>query len=358
MTTVSMAQQSDEVVVGVDTHADVHVAAAFDSLGRILGHLEVPTTLRGYAKLLEWARTFGQEVRFGIEGTGAYGAGLARFLSTAGCSVIEISRPDRRARRTQGKSDPIDAEAAGRTVLAGGRVFTAKAVDEHVGMIRTLRVSRCSAMKMRTQVINQMKALVVTAPDDLRARLRDLPALRLVSVSAAARPGPVTTTTAATKMALRCLATTHQELSRELVVLDAELARLTVEACPSLRELQGVGPDVAGALLVTAGDNPKRFKSEAAFARMCGVAPVPASSGKTTRYRLSRGGDRIANNALWRVAMVRLTCDERTRDYVARRTTEGKSKREIIRCLKRYIAREVYHAILVTSIARAGLDRP
>lgn len=354
MATSSMAQQSDDVVVGVDTHADVHVAAAFDSLGRILGHLEVSTTVRGYARLLDWARTFGERVTFGIEGTGAYGAGLARFLLNTGCPVIEINRPDRRARRAQGKSDPIDAEAAGRAVLAGGRARTAKADQDRVGMIRTLRVSRCSAIKMRTQAINQMKALVITAPDELRARLRGLSAARLVSVSAAARPGAVTTATAATKMALRCLATTHQELSRELAVLDTELTRLTAEACPALSELKGVGPDVAGALLVTAGDNPDRLRSEAAFARMCGVAPVPASSGKTTRHRLSRSGDRVANNALWRVAMVRLTCDQRTVDYVERRTTEGKSKREIIRCLKRYIAREVYHVIRVASIAPAA----
>jgi transposase len=351
MTDVRIAYGTNRVVVGVDTHADVHVAAALDPLGRMLGRLEVGTSTRGYTQLLKWAHTFSPTTTFGVEGTGAYGAGLARFLVDAGCEVIEINRPDRRARRGHGKSDPIDAEAAARSVLAGGPLCIAKRDHDRVGMIRTLRVARRSAIKMRTQVGNQIHALVVTAPDSLRHQLRELPLDKLVAVTAVARPGTVTTSSAASKLALRSLAIRHQGLSAELAVLDRELGRLTLEAAPALCGLTGVGPDVAGALLVAAGDNPERLRSDAAFASLCGVSPVPASSGKTNRHRLNRGGDRIANNALWRIVMVRLTCDQRTTTYVARRTAEGMAKRDIVRCLKRYVAREVFHALLATAPA-------
>jgi transposase len=346
MATVSMPQETAGVIVGVDTHADVHVAAALDPLGRALGRLEICTTSTGYRRLLRWAQGFSSTAIFGVEGTGSYGAGLARYLTAAGCTVIEINRPDRRDRRAQGKSDPLDAEAAARAVLGGKAKCIPKADHAQVGMIRSLRVARRSAVKMRTLAVNQMIALVVTAPDALRDRLRGLPAADLVGVCAALRPGAVTTPTAAMKMALRCLAIRHQCLSGEMELLDAELSRLTVEAAPALRTIQGIGPDVAGALLVAAGDNPQRMRSEAAFASLCGVSPVPASSGKTNRHRLNRGGDRTANNALWRIVMVRLTCDQRTKQYMARRTTEGLSRREIIRCLKRYVAREVYSALV------------
>jgi transposase len=346
MVTVSMPQETVGVIVGVDTHADVHVAAALDPLGRALGRLEICTTSNGYSRLLRWAQRFSSRAIFGVEGTGSYGAGLARYLTAAGCTVIEINRPDRSDRRAQGKSDPLDAEAAARAVLSGKAQCIPKADHAQVGMIRSLRVARRSAVKMRTLAINQMIALVVTAPDALRDRLRGLPAADLVDVCAGLRPGAVTTPTAALKMALRCLAIRHQCLGGEVELLDAELSRLTVEAAPALRTIQGIGPDVAGALLVAAGDNPQRMRSEAAFASLCGVSPVPASSGKTNRHRLNYGGDRIANNALWRIVMVRLTCDQRTKQYMARRTTEGLTRREIIRCLKRYVAREVYSALV------------
>jgi transposase len=227
-----MAQGTDCVAIGVDTHADVHVAAALDPLGRLLGRLEVATNARGYAQLLRWSQSFRSSAVYGVEGTGAYGAGLARYLVAVGCVVIEINRPDRRARRAHGKSDPLDAEAAARAVLAGGSVCLAKQDQDTVGMIRTLRVARRSAMKMRTQVGNQMHALVITAPESVRHELRALPLDRLVAVAAALRPGAITTPTAATKLALRSLAVRHQGLSRELATLDRELERLTVEACP------------------------------------------------------------------------------------------------------------------------------
>lgn len=343
-----MAHRDHGVTVGVDTHSDVHVAAAFTSeLGRPLGHLEIATTPAGYRRLLAWARLLGDQPRFGVEGTGSYGAGLARFLRQEGCEVIEVSRPNRQMRRARGKSDPVDAEAAARAVLSGEATGVAKRDDDLVGMIRSLRVARRSAVRGRTQVMNQMRALILTAPAEMREQLRQLSGEQLVEIAARLRPGPITSTSAATKLALKLLAHRHLELVAELATLDKELDQLTATGAPNLRSLFGVGTDVAGALLVAAGDNPERMRSESAFAHLCGVAPLPASSGKTTgRHRLNRGGDRQANNALWHIVMVRLASHQPTKDYMARRTREGLSKKEIIRCLKRYVAREVYRALL------------
>lgn len=348
MASHSMPQQYTSVTVGVDTHGDIHVAAAFTSdLGRPLGHLEIATTPAGYRRLLAWAHSLGSDVRFGIEGTGSYGVGLVRFLHDAGCTVIEVNRPNRQARHARGKSDPVDAEAAARAVLSGEASAIAKWDQDHVGMIRSLRVTRRSAVKMTTQITNQMKALIVTAPADLREQLRPLSGDRLITIAAGLRPGPITTPTAAVKLALKGLAQRHQLLTTELRMLDAELARLTAEAAPALCALKGVGPDVAGVLLVAVGDNPERLRSESAFAHLCGVAPLPASSGKTTgRHRLNRGGNRQANAALWRIVMVRLVWHQPTKDYMIRRTLEGLSKKEIVRCLKRYVARDVYRVLV------------
>jgi transposase len=344
----SMPQQDPGVTVGVDTHGEIHVAAAFTSvLGRPLGHLEIPTTTTGYRRLLGWARGLGTDLRFGIEGTGSYGAGLARFLCKAGYPVIEVNRPNRQTRHARGKSDLVDAEAAARAVLSGEAAAIAKSDQGHVGMIRALRVARRSAVKTTTEVVNQMKALIVTAPAELRDQLRSLSRDQLIAGAAMMRPGPITTPAAAVKLALKGLAQRHQLLAEEMEILDGELRRLTAEAAPKLCAVMGVGVDVAGALLVAAGDNPERVRSETAFARLCGVAPLPASSGKTTgRHRLSRGGDRQANNALWRIVMVRLAWHQPTKDYMARRTTEGLSKKEVVRCLKRYVAREIYRVLV------------
>jgi transposase len=352
MASSSIAHQTaGGVTVGVDTHGEVHVAAAFTGdLGRPLGHLEVPTTPTGYRRLLRWAQGLGDPTpRFGLEGTGSYGAGLARHLRRAGCSVIEVNRPNRQTRHARGKSDPVDAEAAARAVLSGEAAAIPKCDEDRVGMIRTLRVARRSAVQSTTQVANQIKALIVTAPAELREQLRSLTGGTLIETLAALRPGPITTPTAATKMTMRALARRHQYLGEEIATLNAELDRLTQEVAPDLCALKGVGTDVAGALLVTAGDNPERLRSESSFAHLCGVAPLPASSGKTTgRHRLNRGGNRQANNALWRIVITRLACHQPTKDYVARRTQEGLSKKEIIRCLKRYVAREVFHVLVST----------
>ena len=336
------------VTVGVDTHKDSHMAVAKDHLGRHLGQTTVATTPQGYRDVLAWAECYGEVEAWGIEGTGSYGSGLSRFLHGTDQAVIEINRPDRKARRLKGKSDPIDAEAAARAVLSGEASAVPKSADDRVEMIRALRGARSSAIKARTQAINALKALVVSAPAELREQLRSLSAIRLVHTCSRLRPGAIVHPTAATKLALRSLAGRYEALDAEIKILDPELLRLTAEAAPTLVELVGVGPDVAGTLLVTAGDNPERLRSEAAFAHLCGVSPIHASSGKTVRHRLNRGGDRRANAALYRIVIVRLRYDARTMEYAERRTAEGKSKAEIIRCLKRYVAREVF-AVLTDS---------
>jgi transposase len=273
------------------------------------------------------------------------------LLRGHGLAVIDVNRPSRQTRRRRGKSDPVDAEAAARAVQAGTATTVAKAADGQVEMIRTLRCVRRSALKARTQAANQLQSLLVTAPDELREQLRGLSLERLVAAAAQLDPGHVATIAAATRLALRSVAVRHQQLSAEIAALDQRLDRLVATAAPALLAVRGIGTDTAAALLVAAGDNPQRLRSEAAFAHLCGVASIPASSGKTTRHRLHRGGNRDANRALWVIAMGRLRWDQQTRAYVARRTAQGKTKLEIIRCLKRFIAREVYRVLVPTVVA-------
>jgi transposase len=279
------------VTVGVDTHADVHVAVAKDAFGRRLDATSVATTPGGYRALLGWAQRLGEIDAWGIEGTGSFGAGLTRFLRGHGQVVVEVNRPNRQLRRRRGKSDPLDAEAAARAVQAREGSIP-KAGDGQVEMIRSLRVARATAIKARSQAVNALKALLVTAPDDLREQLRGLSTVRLVQTTATLEPGPITTPLAAAMLGLRTLAHRYQALSAELAVLDAELDRLTAAAAPKLLARFGIGSDSAGALLVAAGDNPERLRSDAAFAMLCGSSPIEASSGKTRRYRLNRSGDR------------------------------------------------------------------
>jgi len=342
-----------QVTLGVDTHAEVHVAVALDQLGRRLGACTVATTPAGARELLCWASQFGPIQQVGCEGTSSWGLGLARFLRAQGLAVLDVNRPSRQTRRRRGKSDPVDAEAAARAVQAGTATTVAKTADGQVEMIRTLRLVRRSALKARTQAANQLQSLLVTAPDGLRG----LPLDRLVAAAAQLDPdGRVTTTLGACRLALRSVAARYQQLTAEITALDEQLDRLVATAAPALVALPGVGTDTAAALLIAAGDNPERLRSEAAFAHLCGVAPIPASSGKTTRHRLHRGGNRDANRALWVVAMGRLRWDQQTRAYMARRTAEGKSKPEIIRCIKRYLARELYGVL--TAPAGQPATRP
>jgi transposase len=272
-TTIAHAQPT-RVTVGVDTHGDVHVAHAKDQLGRRLDTVSIPTTPTGYRDPLAWARGLGQVQAWGVEGTGSYGAGLARYLRKAGQVVLEVNRPDRAARRRRGKSDPVDAEAAARAVQAGEATIVPKARDGQVEMLRSLRVARTTAMRARTQAVNALRSLLVTAPAELREQLRGRSAVRLVGVAATLDPGRLTSPTAAAMLAMRTLARRYQALDAEITALDSELDRLTATAAPRLLALFGVGPDVAGALLIAAGDNPRRLRSEAAFSMLCGSSPI------------------------------------------------------------------------------------
>ena len=349
MPPITPDEDAFEVVGGVDTHQDTHTAAVIDLVGRVLGTQQFPATAAGYVALLTWMHGHGRLGRVGVEGTGAYGAGLARLLRDERVDVIEVDRPDRKTRRFQGKSDPIDAIQAAKAALAGERTGTPKRRDGRVEALRNLRVARRSAVEQRADTQRQMKTLIVTAPDELRARLRGLSVKQLITTCANLRPERADAGTPATavKLALRSLARRHQQLSTEIDDLDELLEPLVAAINPGLLTASGVGADTAGQLLVSAGENHDRLASEAAFAMLCGVAPIPASSGKTTRHRLNRGGDRQANCALYRVVLSRLRWDPRTRAYAERRTKEGLSKKEIIRCLKRYVARELY--LLITS---------
>lgn len=341
------------VTVGVDTHKDTHVARAKDHLGRRLGDVKiVPTTPGGYHELLVWARSLGDVDAFGVEGTGSWGAGLARYLAAQGVKVIEVSRPNRQARRRKGKSDPADADAAASAVLSGDALGLPKSGDDRVEMIRVLRIARATAVKARRQAMNALKAVIVTAPAELRESLRVLSDSHLVHTCARLHAGPLTRPTAATKAALRSLATRYKSLSKEVAGLTSSLDALVVNTAPDLVALYGVGTDSAGALLVAAGDNPERMRSEARFSMLCGASPIQASSGKVARHRLNRGGDRQANAALYRIVMARLRWDPVTQAYMARRMAQGKSKPEVIRCLKRYVAREAYRVLISRALSQ------
>jgi len=342
--------------IGVDTHKDVHVAVALDQLGARLEELHVPATAAGYAQLEGWATGLGPVKVFGVEGTGSYGAGLARFLSTRGHLVVEVNRPDRATRHRIGKSDPIDAEMAARSVLSGVATGTPKHGDGEVEMVRMLKMAKDSGVKARTQALNQIKALLVTAPAELRETLDGLPVGKLLDRCAALRPGELSCPTAVAKHTLRLLARRNLELRVEVKGLEEQIRLLAAVAAPKLLDVFGIGPDGAARFLVTAGDNPHRLRSEAAFAALCGSNPIPASSGKTQRHRLNRGGGRQANAALHRVVVVRLRWHEPTQAYMTRRLAEGKTKAEIIRCLKRYVAREIY-AILCPPLAAASTGK-
>jgi transposase len=334
-----------EVVLGVDTHKELHAAAVITSLGVLLAARTFPATATGYRDLVSWARSLGPVQRAGVECTGSYGAGLARYLLSAGLAVIEVSQPDRATRRRLGKTDAIDAESAARAVLAGQATASAKAGDGPVEMIRMFKLAKASAIKARTQAINQLKAVLVGADPALREKLSGLSSTILVRRCAqldARMPAGVTSAAAYT---MRLLACRILSLASEIGELEQHIAAAVLAHTPQLMQQQGIGPDSAAALLITAGDNPGRLNSEASFAALCGVSPVEASSGRTSRRRLNRGGDRQANAALYRIALSRLRWDQPTRHYLDKRISEGKTKREAMRCLKRYIAREVYHLI-------------
>ena len=346
-----MPEPRIEVIVGVDTHADTHAAVAIDHHGRRLDSIEIPATLAGYRQLLAWAHQLGEVSCVGVEGTGSYGVGLSRFLTTAEVRVVEVGRVNRQHRRRYGKSDPADAEAAARAVLSGQATGVPKSRDGIVESIRALHVVKRSAIKARTQTANQIASFVVTAAESTRDELRGLTPLQRARCAAKWRPGPGHDPVTVTRRAIRSLARRWLALTDEINTLNTELDELVHAAAPHLVAEHGVSRDVAAKLLIAAGDNPGRIRTEAGFAALCGVNPVAASSGKTTRHRLNRSGDRQANNALWVIAMVRLRSDPTTRAYSQRRKEEGLSHREIVRCIKRYLARRL-HPILIADLAK------
>ena len=323
-----MADTGRTVYGGVDTHKEFHVAAVVDEIGQILATATFPASSAGYRRLERWLGEHGTVARVGVEGTGSYGAGLARHLAGSGIEVVEVNRPNRQLRRRRGKNDTVDAEAAARAALNGDANGAPKSSEGVVEAIRMTRVVFCSIRNTRTRVANQLRDLIVTAPDTLRSELGPLDTDARVERCARLRPGPdPTDPLTAAKTALRTLARHYQALTIDLDELRGRLDQLTAQANPGLRQAVGVGADVASILLIAAGDNAHRLTSDAAFAAMCGVSPIEASSGKHVTHRLNRGGNRQANHALWRIATVRMACHQPTKDYVTRRRAEGKSPR-------------------------------
>jgi hypothetical protein len=330
------------VVIGVDTHKYVHVAVALDDFGGVLGTEKFTADTAGYGQLIDWSMAHGHLLTFAIEGTGSYGAGLTAAVRRRDIGVVEVMRTDRRDRRLRGKSDFLDAENAARAVLAGHADAVPKTADGVVEMIRTVKVAKDVAVKARTSAMISLKSILVNAPTALREQLQPLSKMALIHRCVGLRPGTITTVEAATKHTLRSIARRWEQLNDEVIAHEKVLAELISALAPQLTAAFGIGADVASEMLIVAGDNPERVRSEPAWARLCGVAPIPASSGMTTRHRLNRGGHRQANAALYRTVIVRMQHHEPTKAYMARRTAEGKTKPEIIRCLKRLLAREIW----------------
>lgn len=335
------------VVGGVDTHKDLHMAAVVDGQDRVLGNQCFASTRQGYRQMLAWMRSFGEVARVGVECTGTYGAGLLRYLQQSGVTVLEVTTPDKADRRKRGKDDTIDAQNAAHAAYAGARAVTPKSRDGMIESLRVLKVCRKTAVAARRVALQMIQTTIVAAPDELREQLRSLTRMQLIRTLAGWSPDltDYRNVASAYRIALKSLGRRYLELHDEIADLDIMIAALVEELAPELVALNSIGYESAAQLLLTAGDNPERLKSEASFAALCGVSPVPASSGKITRHRLNRGGDRAANSALHIIAIGRLRTDTRTKAYVRKRIAEGHSKLEAIRCLKRYLAREVFGLI-------------
>jgi transposase len=342
-----VAASSPVVLGGIDTHKDLHVAAVIDTQERVLGTRSFSTTRAGYRALVRWLRSFGDVRRVGVEGTGSYGAGVTRHLIDAGIEVLEVDRPDRSERRRKGKDDDLDAISAARAALHDRRTSTPKSKDGVVESLRVLRITRTTAVRARRDALQLLRMTIVSAPEELRDQLRHLTRMQLIRTRAGWRPDPTNATdpVSATRIALKSLARRILELGDEIAMLDDLIKPIVTALASGLLARPGIGVEIAGQLLVTVGDNKDRMRGEASFAMLCGVAPLPASSGMTQRHRLNRGGDRQANSALHLAVISRLRIDARTQAYAARKTAEGHSKLEIIRCLKRYLAREVYYLL-------------
>ncbi len=343
-----MKEQDRRVIGGVDAHADTHHAAVLDDRGGMLATKSFAVSAAGYRELLKWLRSFGEIDRIGVESTGSYAAGLTRYLGAEKLRVLEVNQPHAHTRRRRGKTDAIDAEMAARHALSLATVVTPKQTTGIVESIRQLRVAREGAVKSRSAAMLQLGDLILTAPSDLREQLATRKSLKgKATLCRRLRPDTsrLSDPVNAAKLALRSLARRIAALDEEIAELDTQLEPLVATAAPRTTALLGISTGHAGQLLLTAGQNIDRLRSEGAFAALCGASPIPVASGKRGRYRLNPGGDRQANRALHMIAVCRLRCCPDTRAYAARRTTEGKTKKEIMRCLKRYIAREVYASL-------------
>jgi transposase len=341
----SMNRGLRRVIGGVDSHADTHHAAALDDRGCLLGSKPFAVSAAGYQELLAWLASFGPIDRVGVESTGSYAAGLTRHLAGAGVRVLEVNQPHAHTRRRRGKTDAIDAEMAARHALSLASAVTPKQTCGIVESIRQLRIPRDSAVKSRSVAMVQLGDLIRTAPSELREQLAIRSTLKgKAALCRRLRPDTdrLSEPANAAKLALRSLARRITLLDDEIAGLDRQLAPLVATAAPRTSALLGISTGHAGQLLITAGQNIDRLHSEGAFAALCGASPIPIASGKRGRYRLNPGGDRQANRALHMIAICRLRHCPKTRAYAQRRTSEGKTKREIIRCLKRYIARQTY----------------
>jgi transposase len=330
-------------VVGVDTHGDEHALALVEARSqRLLRRLTFPATRRGYRRALRLVcrRAPGGRA-WAVEGSGSYGAGLARFLAERGECVLEVERPRRSGARGRAKSDELDAERAARAVVAGTAGARPRRHAE-TQALRTLLVTREGAVSARTAALNELRALLVTAPAQLRERLQGLPEAALISACLRLRPaGGRDAERVAYSLALRSLARRVRQLRAEAATLEHELAARVQKLAPQPLARRGVGP-VSAAALLCAWSHRGRLRSEAAFARLAGAAPLPASSGKTVRHRLDRGGDRRLNRALHTIALTLQRSDPKTQAHIARRIADGKSTREAVRCLKRYLARSLF----------------
>ncbi len=343
-----MAEMRTVVVGGVDCHSEFHHAVALDDRGRKLDQLRFAATGSGCRQAAGWLLGLGTVDAVGVESSGSYGAELSRTLTKAGIPVVEVNRPHAHVRHRRGKSDAVDAEAAARKVLAGESSAVPKDTSGVVEAIRQLKVAKEGALKARAAALVQLRDLIVTAPADLREALSRRKTLRgRAALCRRFRPDPnkLAEPIEAAKFSLRSLSRRIAALDEEITEIDRRLEPLVRQIAPRTVGLFGVGIAHTSQMLVTAGQNVNRIRSEGAFAHLCGADPIPASSGKTVRHRLNPGGDRDANSALHMIAVVRLRHCKRTQAYATRRLEEGLSKREIIRCLKRYIAREIYRSL-------------
>lgn len=343
MSIIETSFRASNIIIGVDTHKSVHVAVAINEQGTRLAAISVPANSKGYMEFNNWSRSLGSIQAFGIEGTGSYGADLSRYLMSLGLNVIEVTRPNRQLRHQHEKSDSLDAEGAARSVLSGQAIAAPKTQSGSVEMIRHLKVARDTVVKSRSVAMVILKTLIINAPAELRDEIDQIKGkIALIRYVAAFRPGPIISTTASAKVAMRSLARRWLLLNDEVLEHDKELKALVEAKAPGLMASHGIATLTIAEMLILVGNNPSRIRSEAALAKLCGVCPIPASSGKTHRFRLNRGGNRQANAALYRVAIVRMRNHEPTLAYVQKRTKDGKGKSEIIRCLKRYIIREIF----------------